>query len=501
MPASVKGLLGPKKSLFSFKGKSSSAPLASEEILCINLSEQEAGLAVLTSKITGEKQVDQFRVVDLKELSFEDGLSRIETVVDEMHLKSPRLVATIPASLAVTRNIEIPSRDPKEIREILSLQATRHTPYSRDEIIIDHIDLGAFKDVYTKVLFIIVPRKVVMKYSSLATRLQIPLEKIVFSPEAIAHACWKHLNILGEKPPLSVVHVGAVSSEFMVMDRGEVLFVRSIPVGARHFEAAREGYQARFIAELQKSLEAYKSENISDPPSKVFLGGALNGLGDLSDDVQEALNISTKLFADAQVLSLNTELKDKVAAENRPLLATAASGMLSREVTVDLSPEENKMKRSLEERSKQVIKAGILGMILLGLLCLWIGSHVFFRTAQLQQLNEKFEPIKKETVALEATYERVRTIKSHLAMKGKALETLVEISSLISEDLFLSEVKYEAEKRMGIKGSSYVKASIFNLVDAMESSELFKNVQTKYITGRIQDGVDVSDFEIVAMPE
>jgi len=481
------------------KGKKSAL---SGEVLCLNLFEQEAELGVLTSKITGEKQLERFASVELQNLSPDDAAAAIKKTIQEFNLTNPKLIGVVPSNFVVSRNIEIPSRDPNEIREILSLQASRHTPYARDEIVIDHIDLGLFKDVYTRVLFIIAPRKIITRYYSIAAKAGMEIEKVVFSPEAVARACWEGLDLLDEKPPIAVLNIAGSLSEFMVIDRGLVYFVRSIPVGAKHLAAAPEAYKSRFIAELRKSLDAYHSENIGLLPSKIFVGGSAKNLSEAIREAEEALTIPIKIFSETEALSLDPKFRDQAASENWPLLTVGAAGGQYESLTVDLSPEESKIKRSLEERSKQVIKCGILGMIFFGLMCLGIGSHIYFKAAKLQVLENKYAPIQKEVEALEKTYERVRIVKTHLAKKGEALETIVGIAGMIPKDLYLTEIKYDASsRRLGVKGSSYYQNLIFALVDEMEKSVLLHEAETKYITGRKEGKIEVSDFEIVASLE
>src|SRR3989338_2715818 len=53
----------------------------------------------------------------------------------ELNVKRVKAVCVIPSSVATTKNIEIPSLDPQEIKSIIDLQAGRHTPYSREEIL------------------------------------------------------------------------------------------------------------------------------------------------------------------------------------------------------------------------------------------------------------------------------------------------------------------------------------------------------------------------------
>jgi Tfp pilus assembly PilM family ATPase/Tfp pilus assembly protein PilN len=483
------------------KRKKVSKALGGEDCVCFNLQEQEVKLIALSSKTLGSKQIEQFHSISTQGIPEEELGNRLRPIIGGFHFKHPRVIGLISSNVVVTRNIEIPSRDPEEIGEILSLQASRHTPYSRGEIIIDYINLGIFKSVYTKVLFIIVPRNVVMKYYDLASQLSLRIEKMVFVPEAIARFFWKDTSLVNERLPVCIIQIDSTTSEFLVIFRGAALFVRGISIGARHFEAASEGYSVRFIEELKKSFDTYQSENIDLMPASIVLGGATQGLEDLASSIRETFNMSVKQVSDADVLPVRPELKEQLAGQKAALLSAAAPGLLIDDLAVDLSSEESKFNRAMIERSKRMISSGILTMVLLGLLCFLVASHIYSKTIRLQQLITRYEPIKKEAKTLEETYARVRAVKAYLATRGKALEVLADISSLISSDLYLTDLKFETGKKVSLKGSAYAKPSVFTLVEEMGNSEIFKNVETKYITGRVEEGKELSDFEITAAPK
>lgn len=480
------------------RGKRVSAAVSGEECLCFNLQEQEVKLTVLTAKTLGDRQIEQFCSVSTLGVPEEELGNRLRSVIGGFHLKHPRVIGLVSSNVVVTRNIEIPSRDPEEINEILSLQASRHTPYSRGEIIIDYINLGIFKSVYTKVLFIIVPRNVVMKYYDLASQLNLRIEKMVFAPEAIARFFWKDTSLANERFPVCILQVDSTTSEFLIVFHGAALFARSISIGARHFEAAKEGYSVRYIEELKKSFDTYQSENIDLMPAHIIFGGATQGLEDLTSSIRETFNMSVKQVSDLDVLPVSPELKGQQTGQNVALLSAAVPGLLVDDLKVDLSSEESKFNRVMIERSKQVMSSGILTMVFLGLCCFLIAGHIYSKTVRLEQLTARYEPIKKEAKVLEDAYARVRAVKTYLSTRGTALEVLTEISSLISSDLYLTDFKFEAGKKVSLKGSAYGKPSIFALVDEMGNSELFKNVETKYITGRVEEGKEISDFEIIA---
>ncbi len=96
----------------------------------------------------------------------------------ELKLNNPVIVNIIPSHLVITKNIEVPSIDPREIKEIINLQAGRHTPYSREEIIVDYINIGISKHSYTKILLVIVERNVIKRQFDILDKAGVKSQKV-----------------------------------------------------------------------------------------------------------------------------------------------------------------------------------------------------------------------------------------------------------------------------------------------------------------------------------
>ncbi|MCX7661287.1 MAG: hypothetical protein N2Z79_01215, partial [Candidatus Omnitrophica bacterium] len=102
------------------------------------------------------REIKNLKIQNIASLPDEDIFKIIDNFLLETQAKKPYIIGVIPSYLVITKNIEIPSIDPKEIREIVNLQAARHTPYSHEEIAVDFINLGSFKRNYTQIILLIV---------------------------------------------------------------------------------------------------------------------------------------------------------------------------------------------------------------------------------------------------------------------------------------------------------------------------------------------------------
>ena len=121
--------------------------ITQHELVGIDFSGNNLKLAHIRSSRT-KSEVVNLLSKDISGLTDEQIAKIIISLFGELKLKNPDIISIIPSPLVITKNIEIPSADPQEIREIVNLQAGRHTPYSREEIIVDFLNVGTYKNNY-----------------------------------------------------------------------------------------------------------------------------------------------------------------------------------------------------------------------------------------------------------------------------------------------------------------------------------------------------------------
>jgi Tfp pilus assembly protein PilN len=348
---------------------------------------------------------------------------------------------------------------------------------------------------------VIVPRLVVKRFYDFSEKLKMKVEKVVFAPEAIIRNGTRYLHLASEKNPVIFVHIDRISSDFGIVLKGHLLFIRNLPLGTQDLTTDKEASAPRFVEEVKKSLEAYQGENIEQNPANLILTGAVSGLEHLSPLIQESLGLPVKRWQYEEGLPSREAAHSAYSDPLVSFYSTAASALHFEELAMDLVPEENKVKRAVEERGAEIVKMGILVMIFLSLICANLLAQLFFGKAQMTQLEHRFDPIRKEAKSLEQEYMKVQTVRTHLASRGKSIETLAELYNLMPQEVALTDVRYDGGEKASLKGTSLSRPSIYALVSGMEASDEFKNVQTKYVSNRQEEGKEYSDFEISASLE
>jgi Tfp pilus assembly PilM family ATPase/Tfp pilus assembly protein PilN len=470
-----------------------------KERLCIDFSSNKLKLARLKD-LANKKEITDIFVKDIRNLSNSEVAQVIRDILREMEVKSRQVLCILSSSLAMSKNIEIPSRDPKEIQEIINLQSGRYTPYSSEEIAIEYINIGIYRQNYSKVLLIIVPQKIIRRYLEILKEAELEPEKISIAPEGI---CRIYPLITRQKSvdaPISIIHMSDEYADFAVSLRNKMIFVRNIPIGVNNFLVDKDMYKEKFIEEIKKTLESYQSEDIEKTPSQIILTGA-QGAPEVMEDIKRALDttlyIPTVIVPYLEHFSVKKEVLDFISTiKQMSFLDIMSPLLIADELTINLIPKEVKLRQALEERGKEIIKMGILILAAFALICGILMSKLYFRSAYLEQLSRKYHSTIQEAQALEENFARIRVIRNYLSNRGYSLEVLIELFKILPPDIYLSNIKFSEEREFSIKGTSESMSTVFTLVGDMEKTAYFQNVKTKYTTKRKENDRDLTDFQI-----
>jgi type IV pilus assembly protein PilM len=474
--------------------------LTNQEVVGVNFNGNN--LKISHIKISpNKKEVVNLLNLDITALSDMDIAKNIQIAIGALKGKKVEIIDVVPTQLVITKNIEIPSIDKKEIKEILNLQAGRHTPYSREEIIVDYVEIGTYKHSYTKVLLVIVARSVVKRHYEILDRAGFKLKRAILASEGLALTVSRTLRLEAENVPVNILHIDENFTDFSIVLKNKVIFIRSIPIGSVQLKSEKEVYQIKFVDELKRSLEAYLGGDIEVSPNMLILTGVEEALKEVDELLNRTMHLPIKILPYANIFNISELARGVMFKARQTSFFDVIAPILNySEMKIDLIPEEVRVRRSIEERGKDLIKTGIFILSVFVLVFFILVSKIYFKGAQLNRLDSKYSTINQEAKKLEKDLLKVGLVKSYLTNRGYSLEVLTELHALVSEDIELSEIRYEGDK-ISVKGTADAMSSVFSFVDRMEKSKYFKEVKTRY-TAKRKDGLkDLTDFEIIALTE
>ncbi|MEK7850182.1 MAG: pilus assembly protein PilM [Candidatus Omnitrophota bacterium] len=490
------------KKKFNIPGLNSLAPMVSKDLVCFDFVGDAIKAATL-KELPAKKALSGVYYKDVRGLSREDIVNALREFAQSSSKRAQRdVIATIPSNLVITKNIEIPSQDPKEIKEIINLQAGRLTPYAREEVIIDYVRIGTFRQSYTKLLLIIVNKDVVKKQLGILEEAGIRANKIVLSSEAMGMMVHQHLKFEVQDSPFCLIHTDFSSTDFGIYIKDRQIFLRSISMGAHQLTGEKEKYLPRFIDELKKSFDAYQAEDIEVNPSLVVFTGAIDDLKDLEVMMLDAFRMPVRVLSVVDLIGRSDSVsKDLINPRSISMLNVIAPLFKSETAVINLIPEEVKLRQALEERGKDIIRAGVLVMTIILFICGIFLVHIYLKSEYLHKFASKFKGLNEEASQIEKDFSKVRIIRNYLSVRGLSLNVLSELYDLTPLEVSLTSIRLKEKGAFSIRGEASSMSAVFSYVNDLEKSTSFKNVKTKYTSKKKVDNQELVDFEIAAVLE
>ena len=466
---------------------------ADKRILSISISEN----LVKVAQVKSSGVVEKVARIQAASTSPEDLTSALKTALNGFDRKA-YLVIVIPAANATSKSIEVPSTDPQEIKSIISLQASRHTPYSRDEIIISYVNMGTTESNATRVMLVIVHRNIVKERIAICEKLGLNPDKIVFAPEGFGRFYVKALNLKKDSAPTGVIDVALNGITYNVIAKGAPAFARHIPLGIK---AIMEGAdtQAKLVDEFNKSISGFVNEDVDLPPEKYLVTTDHEAVKGSLPSLGQGLGVEFQLSPFTNFIKTSPALKKKLIADygDESFLDVIACGFTALKSDVNLMPDEVLLSKQFERQSKEVSKAGFAIVLLMLLVGGVILTKIYFKDAFLtKNLREKYATQRAEVKSLQLTQSKNRVVRKYLSDRQVSLETLKALYDVTPIEIYLGNISLDDQGNMNIDGISDSMSRVFSYVKALEDSTMFKTVKTKSTATKKDKGKDVAAFEI-----
>jgi len=436
-------------------------------------------------KTSGGIELSDVVYTDIHSSADDDIITFIQHYLSEHHIATRDTVTFVSPRYTINKNIELPSTDPTEIQEIIKLQASRYTPYSKDEIVINYVPIGVFKGGYTKILLVIVNKDTIKRTQDILERSGLRIKKMLAGQQIITQWAKEIKGVVDD--PYGVIHVDYGNVDFMVIQKGKEIFVRSIPVGAYQLTTEPFIYKDKFISEIKSSLESYQLENIDRLKSIIFTG-SIDSLNDeIVTMVSEKFSINTEK---SSYIDNPRIAKSFLAIQPAPpkdisfLPIFNLASYWKQKQLLDLTPDEIKLREDMAERSRDIIITGSLIMLILIIGASLALKYRSSKETILKSLQEYYATRHPEAEALKKQHKNIKSIRKYLVTRTHAVETLTALHKIIPETIYLTSIVFEEEKAFSLEGidESNNGADTQLFIDSLGKLGLFKTIEKKRFT-------------------
>jgi general secretion pathway protein L len=442
-------------------------------------------------------------------------------------MKPARIVSAISAHTTFVRNLQLPFRDLRKIRDVLKFELESHIPYPVEEVIVDFAKVEDTESGGCEVLAVAVPKAAVaehLRIFELAGLTPDIVDWEVFG-ELNSYLAWRGAEATASGP-VALINLGASKTTVKILEGGRLRFTRSIARGGHSLtEAIRHrlnvtSTQAEilklsahpseraqiaepvetFLAALTKEIDhtllafATRAEEGETIQEIILLGGGARLL-EAPEFFRERYGVPTTVFdADQRLLPPSPLALHPQAAPVMAVALGVARRYLTRKAPgLDFRREAFILRKSYEEIRGQLISLGALVSLLVGLSLFNFYYHLRTKEVRYAQFQRQVETIFRDTfpdvrrVSNEVAQarEKVREIESNLKgvgalhdPQGSSLEMLRELSLRTPQSLQVKVVDLAlSPEGISMSGETTSYEAIESLKKALASSPYYDEVK------------------------
>ena len=483
----------------------------SKKILGLNICSDSVS-AVLIKSSMNENRIEATEYFSISETeNLNDFItSSIKKIIDKNDLSESAYVVSLPADIMFFRNINVPLKTEKKIRQILPFELEPMLPFSEGDLetSFNLINLPV-KTRGSELLTASIKKSDLNHYLDIFTSFNIEPEVIVPGGYS-ACACIAVRSDISEK--LIFAYIEKKSITLFLIANSKVCLIRSIP-------AASDDYflnPSNISADIKHTVRGFEEKFHTDfYPSKLFITGS--GLSEISDkciekELRPILDMPVERTDFAEISSGNTYLDVKKSEtcvwQPWQMDEALAIGMNRIQGTNGLNFSQSSFaaKKLWVQNKKNFIRTGIL--LIFVILC--AGFNFFMDSYSLNKrlfiLNNRineifistFPDVKKIVDPLQQMKVKINEAKNQslsLSETGRnirAVDILYNISELIPDgtDIAVSRFVISPDSIL-ISGKTDTFNSVDSIKNGLDKAEIFKTVIISS-TSKDKDGSNIS---------
>jgi len=475
-------------------------------------------------------------------------VSTIRDLMRERNIKSAPLVMSISGQMVFPRYVKLPPVSRDKLMQMINYEAEQNVPFPIDEVVWDYQLIGDTGSGEQNVVLVAVKIENVTSLTDCVVAAGLEPEVVDVAPMALYNAV--RYNYPDIESCTMILDIGARSSNVVFIE-GNRVFFRSIPVAGnaitnelmKEFELSFKDAEAlklthafvafggvyagpesevadrvskivrnvitRLHAEVNRSINFYRSQQGGNPPSLVLLTGGSSIMPHLDTFFREKLNVEVEYLNPFVNVSVSDRIDADKVGEQLHLLGEVVGVALRRSLTcpveLNLMPPDLVAKKVLRRR-QPFFALSAIGLVLI-MLCWWVYVYrmhdvVGTRTVNLEEkiadltvLSSKLQATKAEQ---EKAKQRVDSILGVTTLRTQWLEMIEAIHSCMLEGVWLKSLTPVVDNgkitRITIEGVG------FN--DKLDLAKTAEKTPVEVILERLRNGDHfTTDTAISAQPD
>lgn len=417
--------------------------------------------------------------------------AEIKAVLIQLGYSGDMVYLSLPRNLATCRYVKIPAQTPQEIEKIINFQASRYLPYPAEELISGYQVISADSAGYSYVNVVIVHKNIIQRLLLAFNELRPRKIKIVMSSYGLCNL-YNYLKP-EDSNTIEIVALDSDNAELAIIADTKLLFSRYIKVSK-----SQDGWEDLFIAEINRTRDAYLKEISGYMPQKAVIFSASNLPDMLFAKLVEKSSLPVETMNYTVSLNINQQVLNSILESGNSPAALFGLGLKDTQESINLLPQDKKEKIKKAGQTRQYLRVISL---FVGIVVIWglvLAKHLDNKAKYLSLIRAEVDKVVKDARPLEDIEKRTKLIDTQRVANTFFLDALYEIHNSLPSQMSLTSFNCESENQLTLRGESPELNFIFGFVEQLEKSRVFKDFKVKvsYASKKKTQTGEVVDFEI-----
>lgn len=393
-------------------------------------------------------------------------VSTARQVMREHGIKPAPLYMTVSGQAVFPRYVKLPPVARDKILQIIRYEAQQNVPFPIDEVVWDYQLIGGSDDGELNVMLVAVKTENVMRLTDCMQALGLEPEIVDVAPMALYNVV--RYNYPELEGCTMILDVGARSSN-LIFAEGTRIFTRSIPVAGNaitqeimkefgvSFDEANElklnnafvafgGVYAgpesetadqiskivrnvitRLHAEVNRSINFYRSQQGGGPPLRVLLAGGSSIIPYTDSFFREKLKVDVEYLNPFGNLAVSDRLDSEQIRKDMHLLGEVAGLALRRALTcpieINLMPPDLVARKTFRKRQPFLVLAAA-GLVLITA-CWWVYAN------RMKALSDsQLEKVERKIAGLRGVHDALNDVLKEKTEANRNVEALMDVIGL-----------------------------------------------------------------------
>lgn len=427
----------------------------------------------------GELRAEEYAAEDVQE---NDALSSqaLASCLKRWRSRSGSVTLSVSRNAATVRNLHLPSEDEREIAQMVDLNIVRMVPYKKEDVVSGHRIVGKDEAGYTRVLVVIVRADILRRQVALVEKAGLLVERLTLS----SYGLWNSFRSQPSDDALTLVlDIDAGFTDCVIMQKENLLFSRSINVGARGLISDFGSSAVKFVNEVKQSLVMFHNEEMNQKVTGIVLCGA-KAAASLEQKLKDEFDVPVTLQPPAKGVGADISVSSMAAAG---VEGAAEAALLLPEIQI---------RKTLRKDTADLVFFSGLFCYLLVLVGGFYWSQVYIRESHLKTIQFKSTLLERELAQVVDKAGKTDFVKKNLNSRQIPGIVVSEVQAIIPDTVAVTAVSLDEKGKVFLRGQADGLATAFQFIDSLGGIQRFRDVQTRSTRKKKVRDRELTEFEV-----